>query len=163
QESLKQCAVALVIIGREWLDTQAADGGRRLDDPKDMVRVEIETALSLDLTVIPLLAEGAMMPNAADLPESLQVLAQINSLQIRNAPDFARDMDRVIAALERAFASQSSLGRIGRRAAPSQAPKSPPVVSPASTPTSQIAQPYKEVPSRSFAPQIRGRGPLVSV
>ncbi len=124
QESLRQCAVMLVIIGREWLDTQATEGGWRLDDPKDWVR--IETAFSLGLTLNPLLVDGARMPKTADLPDTLQELAQINSLQVRNDPDFVRDMDRVIAALDRAFATRSSPGSIGRRAAPSQAPAPPP-------------------------------------
>jgi osmoprotectant transport system substrate-binding protein len=163
QESLQQCAVALVIIGGQWLGALAANGGRRLDDPNDWVRVEIETALSLELTVIPLLIEGASMPTAADLPTSLQQLAQINGLQVRNDPDFARDMDRVIAAVERAFASHSSPARISRRAGPLPVPASPPVASPAASPASQIAQPAKEEPSRSVTARIRRRGPLLSV
>ena len=48
-ESLGQCAVALVLIGREWLGAHTADGARRLDDSADVVR--IETALGL--TVLP--------------------------------------------------------------------------------------------------------------
>ncbi len=115
QESLRQCAVMLVIIGQQWLDTQAADGGRRLDDPKDWVRIEVETALSLGLTIIPLLVEGVRVPKAADLPASLQELAQINSLNVRDDPDFTRDMERVIGAVERVFATRPSSGIFGRR------------------------------------------------
>src|SRR5260370_24118317 len=57
QESLRQCSVALVVIGQRWLATPAPDEGRRLDDPKDWVRIEVETAFSLGLTLIPLLVE----------------------------------------------------------------------------------------------------------
>src|SRR5258708_4264580 len=47
QDSLRQCAVKLVIIGRSWLASPAPDGSRRLDNPADFVRIEIETALAL--------------------------------------------------------------------------------------------------------------------
>ncbi len=131
QDSLRQCAVALVIIGPRWLDVQAADGERRLDDAQDWVRIEIETARSLGLTIIPLLVEGARMPKAAELPDSLQELAQINSVVVRNDPDFVRDMERVIAAIQRVFATRPTpagapaplLQRGG--AAPPQAPTPP--------------------------------------
>jgi hypothetical protein len=105
QNSLRQCAVALVVIGPRWLDVPTADGRRRLDDPTDWVRIEVETALALGLTVIPVLVEGALMPKAAELPVSLQVLAQINSIVVRYDPDFAHDMERLIAGLERLLAN----------------------------------------------------------
>ena len=58
QQSLRECAVVLVVIGPRWLGARADDGSRRLENPADWVRVEIETALALGLTVIPLLVEG---------------------------------------------------------------------------------------------------------
>src|SRR5262245_59349 len=71
QDTLRQCSVALIMIGPHWLDVAAAGGARRLDDPQDWVRLEIETAFALGLTVIPILVEGASMPSAADLPGSV--------------------------------------------------------------------------------------------
>jgi streptogramin lyase len=68
QAALRQCAVALIIIGHQWLDTSATDGERRLEHPNDWVRLEVETALSLGLTVIPVLVDGARMPNEDALP-----------------------------------------------------------------------------------------------
>lgn len=113
QESLRECAVALVVIGRTWLDTRAPDGSRRLDDSSDWVRVEIETALALHLTIMPLLVEGATMPAPGSLPESLRDIAAINALPVRNDPDFAHDMERVITAVEHAFASRPATGFTG--------------------------------------------------
>ncbi len=132
QDSLRQCAVTLIIIGPHWLDQEAADGGRRLDDAKDWVRLEVETAFALGLTVIPTLVDGARMPKATELPDSLQELTQINSVSVRNDPDFVRDMDRLIAAIDRAFASKPSGGFLGRRSTPSQA-KTPPPAQPTTT------------------------------
>ena len=43
------CDVLLVVIGPHWLIVTGPDGRRRLDDPRDMVRLEVEAALSHDL------------------------------------------------------------------------------------------------------------------
>jgi hypothetical protein len=115
QTSLRQCAVELVVIGPQWVTSLKPNGERRLDDPADFVRIEVETALNLGLTVIPVLVENASMPGAEDLPESLHRLARINALSVRHDPDFTRDMERVIASLERAFSSRPSPGVFGRR------------------------------------------------
>lgn len=108
QRSLREWGVMLVVIGRDWLDARASDGNRsrRLDNPTDWVRVEIETALALGLTIIPLLVEGAVMPQVTELPESLGELPRINSLLVRNDPDFVHDMERVIHAVDRASATR---------------------------------------------------------
>ncbi len=98
---IAKCSVMLAIIGPRWLDAAKPDGTRRLDDPQDWVRIEIETALSLGVTVIPLLVDGAHMPKTANLPESLQGLAPLNSLAVRNDPDFNGDIYRLRKTLER--------------------------------------------------------------
>ena len=108
RNTLRQCTVALVVIGRRWLDIQDADGRQRLAQPNDLVRIEIETALSLGLTVIPVLAEGATMPAPPDVPESLRELTRLNALPARIDPDFAHDMDKVISAVEYALSSHNS-------------------------------------------------------
>src|SRR5437762_1624882 len=58
--SLAACKVLLAIIGPNWLTAADKEGYRRLDDPEDMVRLEIETALARDVRVIPILVEGAV-------------------------------------------------------------------------------------------------------
>jgi TIR domain-containing protein len=40
------CDVLLALIGDRWLTVTDEDGQRRLDDPNDFVRVEIEAALT---------------------------------------------------------------------------------------------------------------------
>src|ERR1700722_7003092 len=57
------CSVLLAVIGPRWL-TVEGDGGRRIDDPQDWVRLEIETALSREIRVIPVLVDEAKMPSA---------------------------------------------------------------------------------------------------
>src|SRR5262249_5345919 len=97
EEALSQCSVLLVVIGDRWLTAQDEYGKRRLDDPHDYVRMEIETAFSRDITIIPLMLDGVSMPQAQELPLSLQDLAYIQAITIRHNPDFHADMDKLIA------------------------------------------------------------------
>src|SRR5688500_13273094 len=46
KNELAACKIALVMIGPEWLTVTTEDGKRRLDNPTDYVRVEVEAALS---------------------------------------------------------------------------------------------------------------------
>ena len=52
--------VVLLLIGQHWLTLQTSDGIRRLDDPDDWVRQEIETAMTAQRLIIPLLVDGAL-------------------------------------------------------------------------------------------------------
>lgn len=85
----------LTVIGRQWLETADAAGRRRLDDPTDLVRIEVEAALARGVPVIPLLVQGAQMPDPQSLPEALRPLAFRNGMSVRADPDFHRDLDRL--------------------------------------------------------------------
>ena len=50
-EDLSVCNVLLALIGRDWSAITDSKGARRLDDPHDFVRVEIEIALKRDIPV----------------------------------------------------------------------------------------------------------------
>jgi hypothetical protein len=98
QRTVEGCAVTLVVVGNRWLGAASPSGGRRIDDPKDFVRVEIEVALQRDIPVIPLLVHGAVLQES-ELPSILASLAYRNGTSIRPDPDFHRDMDRLIESL----------------------------------------------------------------
>jgi hypothetical protein len=98
---LQRASLALVIVGPRWADIADTVGRRRLDDPNDWVRIEVETALRHHLTIIPVLVEGAQMPHATQLPESLRPLTQMNALPVRRAPDYQSDVARLTKEVER--------------------------------------------------------------
>ena len=98
-DMIEESKVLLVVIGPKWLNIQNNHGQRRLDDPADFVRIEIEAAIKRKIIVIPLLVSRASMPNATNLPSTLQELAFYNGTQIRSDPDFHKDMDRLIFEL----------------------------------------------------------------
>ena len=56
------CDVLLALIGPQWLTITDENGQRRLDNPEDFVRLEIETALTRKIRVIPILADEARIP-----------------------------------------------------------------------------------------------------
>jgi uncharacterized membrane protein YeaQ/YmgE (transglycosylase-associated protein family) len=99
-EFLNQCDVVLVLVGAGWLEARDQEDRRRLDNPADFVRIEIETALSRNIIVIPVLLHNAAMPLADELPATLQPLLFRNAVVVRPDPDFHRDMDRLISALQ---------------------------------------------------------------
>ena len=97
------CKVLLAVIGPNWLTAADQRGRRRLDDPDDIVRLEIEAALARNVRVIPILVEGAVMPGREDLPESLARLARLNAPSMRHET-FRSDAGRLVIAIERALA-----------------------------------------------------------
>jgi tetratricopeptide (TPR) repeat protein len=79
--ALACCRVALVVIGPAWLDAAAGEV-RRLEDPDDFVRMEVEQAIAGGLRVVPVLVGGAVMPAAADLPAALQGFARCQAYEL---------------------------------------------------------------------------------
>ena len=83
EQEVGSCDVLLALIGSMWLSITDDAGRRRLNDPDDLVRLEIATALGRsDVLVIPVLVGPTSMPAAADLPKPLAVLAESNAVRI---------------------------------------------------------------------------------
>lgn len=81
-ETLAQCAAVVVVIGPRWLGSQDAAGRRRLDNPADLHRVEIERALQRGIRVIPALVGRATMPGDGQLPATMRALARRNAVEL---------------------------------------------------------------------------------
>jgi hypothetical protein len=100
EEAVGKCEALLAVIGRDWLEIKDAENRRRLDNPQDFVRLEIETALRReDIAVIPVLVEGAQMPRAEALPASLAPLTKRNAIDVSHK-GFDADVERLIKGLE---------------------------------------------------------------
>lgn len=82
QERLASCDLLLALIGRDWVNAKNASGQRRLEDPADFVRLEIEAALKRNIPVTPVLVQGAHMPAAEQLPENLRDFAYRNGFEL---------------------------------------------------------------------------------
>ena len=93
------CRVLLVVIGPGWARPEPGEPQPRLADPDDFVRLEVATALRrADVTVIPLLVEGAPMPEIDALPEDLRALARRNALELSDTR-WRGDVGRLLGVL----------------------------------------------------------------
>jgi hypothetical protein len=96
-KEVRECDVMLVVIGPAWASLTDAEGNKRLFEPSDYIRTEIEVGLQNNKAlVVPVLVMNASMPPSSELPESLKDLAFRNAISIRNDPDFDNDMQRLI-------------------------------------------------------------------
>ncbi len=95
EEAVGACHLLIVLIGDDWLEIADAHGRRRLDDPADLVRLEIAAGLRRSgLRVIPVLVEKATMPAAEQLPDDLKPLAGRNALELSDER-WRYDVDRL--------------------------------------------------------------------
>ncbi|MGO8883673.1 MAG: toll/interleukin-1 receptor domain-containing protein [Streptosporangiaceae bacterium] len=97
------CDVLLALIGDRWLTIKGADGRRRLDDPEDFVRVEIEAAMARDIRVVPILVAGATIPDAGVVPPSLARLVRRQALEL-SPSRFDADLSRLLRLLDSTLA-----------------------------------------------------------
>jgi hypothetical protein len=99
--ALEQAKLGIVVIGPWWLDVEKS-GKRRIDDPTDWVRQEVETLLrrtdaaGRPIPVIPVFVGGADMPKADDLPDSLKTLSPRHGQHLRPEPEFEDTVRKLI-------------------------------------------------------------------
>jgi Domain of unknown function (DUF4189)/TIR domain/Putative peptidoglycan binding domain len=102
EAQVAQCDAMLTVIGNNWLEATDEHGARRLDDPHDFVRIEIESALKQGKRVIPVLVHQARMPHADELPEAIRALAQRNAVRLTHER-FRADVQGLVKALQGAL------------------------------------------------------------
>ncbi len=106
-EDARNARVFLPVIGSQWL-TVEENGRRRLDDPADFVRQEVQAALDHELTIIPVLVKNASFPKVDDLPDTLKSLATRNALLVRHDPDFQSDVRKLIELVDESLTQVTS-------------------------------------------------------
>ncbi len=117
REAILGASVMLILIGPYWLDARDSNGQRRLDDPRDWVRLEIEAGLKRpELAMVPVLLDGADVPDEKELPVSLAPLARRNAISL-SGDRLGEEIDELVDSIER--------GRIRELLA---APRSAPVL-----------------------------------
>jgi hypothetical protein len=94
------CAVMLVLVGESWLQAVDDQGRRRIDDPADRLRLEIEAGLRHETRVIPVLVDSATMPKSRELPPELVPLSRHQATRLRH-DSFHSDAAHLLAVVER--------------------------------------------------------------
>ena len=102
-EIIDESDIVLAIIGPQWLPMENYRGERRIDDPEDQLRIELETARQLNKTIIPILIHDADLPQEDQLPESLHWLAHLQAIPIASGQSFNVDLKLFIERLEHQY------------------------------------------------------------
>lgn len=98
-EAIRGCSAMLVLIGPNWLEQ--VDGQRRIDDPNDWVRREVEAGLQRqEAVVVPTLVDEAKSPSAAELPEAIASLASLNAVKL-SGDDLEIEIDKLVESIQR--------------------------------------------------------------
>jgi formylglycine-generating enzyme required for sulfatase activity len=100
ERTVAACDAVLVVIGRQWLTVVDAQGRRRIENPADFVHLEVGTALSRKVRVVPVLVGGAQMPRSDELPEALAGLSRRHALDLPDTA-FHQTLGRLIDSLRK--------------------------------------------------------------
>lgn len=100
EKSVASCHILLAVIGRNWLAYRGSKRKRRLDDPNDYVRLEIQAALKKGIRIIPIFVQGAQMPGVDSLPEDIRKLARKQGFDLRDNR-WNDDVTSFISSLQR--------------------------------------------------------------
>lgn len=155
--------VVLVVIGRNWLDARDDQGKRRLDNPADFVRIEVEAALRRKKHVVPILVQGASMPRSDDLPQKMRALTKRNAFLATHV-GFRAEVDRLVSNLSHPDVAQPAPKRprtVPARPSPSAPGRSakssgvPDEAAASASPTSEMAgaDDVRKQPVPSAAPE----------
>lgn len=110
--ALSGSSVMIAVIGQRW-------GAWRLHDEADFVRLELEMALKAKIPIIPVLVEGASMPERDDVPASLHALLRQQSMKLDVGSEFHSHIRLLIEGIKELQASRPSISEAcGRRTLP---------------------------------------------
>jgi hypothetical protein len=98
---LATCDAVVAVIGPRWVTGGSPTA--RIVEETDPVRIEVQAALERGVPVIPVLVEGAAMPEPSELPPPLVDLAYRNACEVSSGRDFHAHVDRLIRAIDRMF------------------------------------------------------------
>jgi hypothetical protein len=111
--AVSECRVLLVVIGPQWVALAQPEQGE-----EDFVELEVELALERpEVSVIPVLVNGAEMPTASQLPPKLRKLAGRQALELH---DYY--WDHGIDALRQALEKRGLQSRDEQSPRPDEAP-----------------------------------------
>jgi TRAP-type C4-dicarboxylate transport system substrate-binding protein len=103
-DALRECDVLVALVGPNWLGRR--DGGSRIDDAADPVRVELDGAFERGIPIVPVLIDDARMPSEAELPSSLKRFAFLNAAPVDSGRDFRPHVDRLMRSLDGILAAK---------------------------------------------------------
>lgn len=100
KSELHGASVLLAVVGPQWLTVQGPDGIRRLDEPGDWVRLELELALEKKIPILPIVVDSTPMPKAAAFSTIPKLVPFAEILPLRlDARDWEAHFGKLVAWL----------------------------------------------------------------
>lgn len=99
RNTLDRVDAVLVLIGPKWATLQHSTNDRRLDNPDDFVRLEVEAGLRRRIRVVPVLVGGGVVPRGDLLPEALRPLVRRQAVELSESR-WEYDTSRLIESLK---------------------------------------------------------------
>jgi hypothetical protein len=93
---ISTCQVLLIVTWPDTTNTFDSKRNRRIDQANDYIKIELKTALSHQIPIIPVLIENIRMPSPDELPIDLRDVAFRQAVTLRANPDFRQDMEKRI-------------------------------------------------------------------
>ena len=97
--AVENTVVVVALMGPDWILARDEYGRRRIDDPDDWVRREIQLGLEHGKTIMPLLVRHARMTPPDALPPEIGALSSRQAFGLR-AESWAHDVQLVLRELE---------------------------------------------------------------
>jgi hypothetical protein len=92
QHVIEGSSMVIALIGPEWL--------KKIHQPEDPVRTEIESAMQRKLPIVPILIGNTAMPTDQELPASIASLAMQNAVVVGISQDFHAHMQLLLPRIE---------------------------------------------------------------
>lgn len=127
-ESIRGAAAVVVVFSRQWVGAVAAAAAgaagsasaaprRRIDDPGDKLRIELELAIRHQRPIFPVIVDDSPEPRAEELPDSVRAVVKHQFLRIDVDGNTEAQMSRLIGDIRRATAGRDWLWRLTGQAA----------------------------------------------
>lgn len=112
ERAVADCDVLVAVIGKRWMAAEP-NAPSRFENTKDYVALEISTALSRDIHVLPVLVDGMTMPSEERLPVDVRPITRRQAIEISNTR-FNFDVERLVTAIRNAVGEPAEIQRSGR-------------------------------------------------
>lgn len=131
-QAIREASAVVVIFSKAWYgevdppppaDADATGTAlphppslRRIDDPTDKLRIELEMAGRHGRNVFPVIVDGSLEPRPEELPESVRFVCKRQFLRIDVSGNFEAQMDRLIGDIRQATMGHDWLWRLSGQA-----------------------------------------------
>ena len=98
--ALDSAQVLVAVLGEDWLRSWDEHGRRRIDHPKDWVRLELSRSFERGIPVVPVLLENAEVPSPDALDPCLLGICSSQAIRVR-LDTWDIDLERLISTLSK--------------------------------------------------------------